>query len=106
MPPPALVIPPAAPAPPMMGPPAGTFPPSYSSGYTIQIGAYQAQASAVTMMNELRGYGYDAYISEAIQGGKRLFRVRVGKYPTKSLALQDADRLRSSGFDIWVTTLS
>jgi cell division septation protein DedD len=108
MPPPASGVPPVAPVPPMMvppGPPVDTFPPSYSRGYTIQIGAYQAQASAVTMMNELRGYGYDAYISEAVQGGRRLFRVRVGKYPTKSLALQDADRLQSNGFDIWVTTL-
>lgn len=108
------VVPPGIPGPPTMGPPVSPAPAviypaddptAYSRGYTIQIGAYQSQTSAVALMNKLRGYGYDAYISEVVQGGKRLFRVRVGKYPSKSLAQQDASRLRSNGFDTWITTL-
>ncbi len=106
-----VAVPPIAP-----GPPVAFFPPvvapvaddptAYSYGYTIQIGAYQSRTSAVALMNTLRGYGYNAYISESVQGRKRLFRVRVGRYPNKSLAQQDASRLRNSGFDTWVTTSS
>jgi cell division protein FtsN len=74
--------------------------------YTIQIGAFRTQTSAVTMMNKLLKYGYDAYLSESMQGNMRLFRVRVGRYSSKALAHQTAARLQQSGFDTWITTQS
>ncbi|MBD3309191.1 hypothetical protein GF339_22485 [candidate division KSB3 bacterium] len=112
--PPVIVGPPGIPGPPMMSPPSvapappptPAPPPSYAGGYTIQIGAYRVQASAVSLMQKLRGYGYDAYISEGYKGAQRLFRVRVGRYASKALANQDARRLQSSGFDTWITNLS
>jgi len=81
-------------------------PVGYYNAYTIQIGAFSTQGSAVNIMNTLRQYGFDAYISESVSGRARVFRVRVGRYPNKDLALRDASRLRQSGFETWVTPLS
>jgi len=102
--PPAYAVPgsvPFMPAPAVVSPP-----PVYSRGYTIQIGAFRVQSTAVAMRDRLRREGYDAYIVESTSKGKRLFRVRVGRYPNKSFALHDANRLKNSGFDIWITELS
>lgn len=79
------------------------MPVGYGRYYTIQIGAFRVQSAAVSIMNNLRRYGFDAYISEMPQGYERVYRVRVGKYPDKSLALRDASRLRNTGFDTWIT---
>jgi hypothetical protein len=91
---------------PMPAPSVGVTPPVYSQGYTIQIGAFQVQSTAIAMQARLRREGYDAYIMESTSKGRRVFRVRVGRYPTKSLALRDANQLKSRGFDIWITELS
>jgi cell division septation protein DedD len=87
-------------------PSVGVPVPDYSRGYTIQIGAFQVQSTAIALQDRLRREGYDAYILESMSKGRRVFRVRVGRYPTKSLALRDANRLKSRGFDTWVTELS
>ena len=79
---------------------------TYAKGYTIQIGAFRTQTSAVALTNKLLRYGFNAYISEALKNGQRLYRVRVGKYPNKAYAQRDAAQLRSRGFDTWITTLS
>lgn len=90
--------------------PAPTIAPSQGyarTGYTIQVGAFQSHASAVRLQEKLRASGYHtAWIDEVVKNGKRLYRVRVGQYPDKSLAQQDARRLRNSGFDTWVTDMS
>ena len=102
--PPVMAMPPLAPPPAMA--PYGAEDPTYSTGYTIQIGAFRVRSSALAIVNQLRAYGFDAYISESFRGPDCLFRVRVGKYASKSLAQQDASRLRSRGFDTWITSLS
>lgn len=94
------------PSPPGSGTAPGMTDPTYTQGYTIQIGAFRSRTSATAMMNTLRSYGFDAYLSEAAKGGDHLFRVRVGRYTNKSLAQQDASRLRSRGFETWITTIS
>jgi cell division septation protein DedD len=104
------VNPPIVTGPPMTSPPGSIPPvtpaPAYFSGYTIQIGAYQVQASAISIMKTLFRYGYDVYISETIHKGKRLFRVRVGNYPSKALAHRHARGLQNRGFDTWITKFS
>lgn len=108
------VVPPGSTAGPPMGVPVppvapqgvGVVPVVQAGQYTIQIGAFRAQTSAVTMMNKLLKYGYDAYLSESVQGDIRVFRVRVGRYSSKALAHQMAARLKQSGFDTWITTQS
>ncbi len=74
--------------------------------YTIQIAAFKTQQAAVSLLNTLRAQGYDAYISDAAQGQGRVYRVRVGSYPTKNHAAYDATRLQQSGFETWITTLN
>lgn len=103
--PPVTAMPPMAP-PPAMAPPYGASDPTYAAGYTIQIGAFRTKSSALAIVDQLRAYGFDAYISESFRGTDCLFRVRVGKYASKSLAQQDASRLRSRGFETWITSLS
>jgi len=109
---PGMGPPPMVAGPPMMAPmvpvPSTTMaPPTMQTRqYTIQIGAYRAESSAVSVMNTLRRYGFNAYISTAVQGNVRVFRVRVGQYPSKTHASQDAVRLKQSGYDTWVTTMS
>jgi cell division septation protein DedD len=97
---------PVATRPPVAPPPVVTSSPIQTSGYTIQIGAYRVQASAISVMHRLCSYGYNAYILESVQRGERLFRVRVGRYPSKTLARRDASRLQHNGFDTWITPLS
>lgn len=99
--PPGYIVPMPAPAP-SVGVPA----PVYARGYTIQIGAFQVQSTAIAMRDRLRREGYNAYILESMRKGARIFRVRVGQYPTKALALRDANYLKSRGFDVWITELS
>lgn len=86
--------------------PVMNTPPVHFQGYTIQVGAYRMQASAVTIMRTLQRYGYNAYITDSFRRGERLFRVRIGRYPNKGLAYHDANRLRQTGFDTWITTFS
>jgi cell division septation protein DedD len=94
---PAVVVPPA---------PARVSAPAHTSGrYTIQIGAYNTQATAMKAVQKAQRYGYSAYIAESVKQGRRIFRVRVGRYPNRSLASQDAGRLQYHGFDTWITTL-
>ncbi len=81
--------------------------PQTYGGYTIQVGAFSSQSSAVALQNSLQRGGFDAYISQATKGGKALFRVRVGRFADKSSASQDVQRLRRSGFsDTWITDLT
>ncbi len=71
--------------------------------YTIQIAAVSSQQAALSLVNTLRAQGYDAYVSDAAQGQSRVYRVRVGSYPTKNHAAYDANRLQQSGFETWIT---
>lgn len=87
-------------------PPAVVAATGVQNGFTIQIGAFSAQSSAASLVNKLRSYGYDAYVSESMKGNSRLFRVRVGRYASKSHARQDAGSLRQRGFETWITTMS
>ncbi len=78
----------------------------YHRDFTIQVGAFMTQGSAISLVDKLRSLGYDAYISEVTQNNCLLFRVRVGRYAGKSYARQDARSLRQRGFDTWITTMS
>lgn len=94
------------------GPPVVMTPqpqPQYQQygGYTIQVGAFASRASAAALQNSLQRQGFDAYISQASQGGKALYRVRVGRFPNKSAASQEAQRLRRNGVpDTWITSMN
>ena len=69
--------------------------------YTIQIAAVRSQQAAFSLVNTLRAQGFDAYVSNAMQG--QMYRVRVGRYPSRNQAAYDATRLQQSGFETWIT---
>lgn len=92
------------PGPSQMVPPQSQM---YAAGYTIQVGAFKSNSSAVALRDKLQRSGFDAYIEESSKSGNPLFRVRVGRFLDKSSAAQEVQRLRQSGFsDTWITDLT
>jgi cell division septation protein DedD len=89
----------SAPARPAASPrPAGS---SRDSGYAVQVAALNARPEAEAMARRLNAKGYTAYVMSPSAG---LYRVRVGKFPTKREADTAAARLqREEHFKPWVT---
>ncbi len=84
------------------GAPYGASDPTYAAGYTnmqFRLGPFAPNRQPLAIVDQLRAYGFGAYISESFRGTIVLFRVRSEKYASKSLAQQDASRIcRSRGF--------
>jgi cell division septation protein DedD len=101
------VAPPAAPARQVVPPPAA--PPSASArqagppakapvaaaqasdpsgpGFAVQVAAYPDRRDAEKLVKSLATKGYPAFVMDPVQGAPtKLFRVRVGKYPDRSVA--------------------
>jgi cell division septation protein DedD len=103
-------VPPAAsasPAPskasPAVAPRERALPPG-SGIYTIQIAAVTDPARARTIVAELTGAGFAAYLVEPSRGDGP-YRIRVGRFATRASARQMAVRLQSHvGSKPWVTT--
>ena len=62
-------------------------------GYSIQIGAFSKLGNAVRATENLQKMGLDAYYFIHKAG---LYKVRFGDFPTRSKALKEAEKLRSS----------
>jgi len=63
-------------------------------GYTIQVGAFSDVENAARLTDQLQSRGLDATYFVARAG---LYKVRFGNYPSKSVARQKAESLKSSG---------
>lgn len=59
--------------------------------YFIQVGAYRTVADADSQKARLAMMGLDAKVSERDQGGRTVYRVRIGPYDDKAVA----ERMRS-----------
>jgi len=73
------------PAPPVPEPAA----PDAKGGWSVQVGAFGSAATAHKLVADLKGAGYQAYLSPISRSGKTLHRVRVGP----EAARPDADKL-------------
>ena len=106
----------AAPPPPTAAPePAPTpspAPPDASSGaaepagpgYAVQIAALNERNEAEAIAKRLSSKGYSAYVLSPASGTPAVYRVRVGKFPTRREADAMAARLkREEQFNPWVT---
>jgi cell division septation protein DedD len=62
----------------------------------VQLGSFASRANAEHLARRLRAQGYGASVSQA-DGGRHLYRVRVGPARDHEAALQLAQQLRSSG---------
>jgi DedD protein len=82
--------------------PAATEPPG--QGYAVQIAAFNVRGEAEAIASRLTSKGYAAYVLSPASGSPSVFRVRVGKFPTKREADSVAAKLRKEEqFNPWVT---
>jgi len=63
-------------------------------GYTIQVGAFSDVENAARLTDQLQARGLDATYFVARAG---LYKVQFGNYPSKVIARQKAESLKSSG---------
>ncbi len=72
--------------------------------FTVQVGSYGERINAVRMMKALKGRYRSSkpYVFEAVNRGRRLYRVRVGKFRTRSEAEDYAADMARDGYDVRV----
>ncbi|TDI40445.1 MAG: SPOR domain-containing protein [Acidobacteria bacterium] len=82
-------------APAASSPAAGTF--------QVQVAAYQERARAEALAGRLRQKGYRALIADEPDGGRTLYKVRIGGYMDRSAADAAKTRLaREEKLQAWV----
>jgi len=83
-------------------PPASTEP--SGSGFAVQIAALNVRSEADAIARRLAAKGYAAYVLTPPAGTPAVFRVRVGKFPTRREAETVANKLqKEEQFKPWVT---
>jgi DedD protein len=71
--------------------------PVRQGNWTAQVGSFSKKSSAARIIRELEAAGFDAYISEMTQGGRTLYRVRVGPVVSRDEADALVATLKASG---------
>jgi DedD protein len=103
--------PPPAPAPAAPEPPPAPEPPANANraepagqGFAVQIAALNVRSEAESIAKRLSSKGYAAYVLSPADGTPSVYRVRVGKFPTRREAETIAARLqKEEQFKPWVT---
>jgi DedD protein len=63
--------------------PAAAKEPSKKGKFTLQLSAFQDKAEAEAFLGQVKGAGFEAYLTEAnVEDKGTFFRVRLGSYPT------------------------
>jgi cell division septation protein DedD len=74
------------------------------SGYAVQIAALNVRTEAEAIAKRLTSKGYAAYVLAPPNGTPAVYRVRVGKFPTRREAETIATRLKKEEqFNPWIT---
>jgi cell division septation protein DedD len=74
------------------------------SGFAVQVAALNVRGDAEAIAKRLSSKGYAAYVLPPATGTPSVYRVRVGKFPTRREADSMAARLkREEQFNPWVT---
>jgi septal ring-binding cell division protein DamX len=74
------------------------------SGFAVQIAALNVRSEADAIAKRLNSKGYAAYVLSPASGTPTVFRVRVGKFPTRREAETVASKLqKEEQFKPWVT---
>ncbi|MCZ6601214.1 MAG: SPOR domain-containing protein, partial [Acidobacteria bacterium] len=84
---------------------AGTAPASspVAGTFQVQVAAYQERARAEALAGRLRQKGYRALIADEPDGGRTLYKVRIGGYMDRSAADAAKTRLaREEKLQAWV----
>jgi septal ring-binding cell division protein DamX len=109
--PPAPKVAPAAPprtAPPAPAPAESPAAPEVAepagAGFAVQIAALNVRGDAEAIAKRLSSKGYSAYVMSPPAGAPTVFRVRIGKFPTRREAENVASKLqKEEQFKPWVT---
>lgn len=67
--------------------------------YTLQIAAYTSKSDAAALVKRLKARGFDARVVD----GTKLYRVRVGHYPTRAAAGAEQADLKAKKITAFVT---
>lgn len=67
--------------------------------YVVQVGAYRSSADAEAQKAKLALMGLDAKVSERDQGGRIVYRVRMGPFEDKNAAERARAKMDASGID-------
>lgn len=74
--------------------------PASKGNFILQIAAYGNDKDAQTRRDRLVSSGVtNAYVENAVSGGKTTYRLRVGPFPTRDAAQAAQARLRALGYD-------
>ncbi|RMF85335.1 MAG: septal ring lytic transglycosylase RlpA family protein [Nitrospirae bacterium] len=76
-----------------------------TTGYALQVGAFADPARARALARRLAADGHEGRIEAAVVGGRRLLRVRTGRYPSKAAAARAAATLYAEGYDVYLAPL-
>lgn len=69
-----------------------------SDFYTVQVGSFSSPVNANNLNERLAKKGYDSYVQEIETGGKKAYRVRVGKLSLRREAVELESKLSSEGY--------
>jgi DedD protein len=94
---PPQAAPPQADAAAAVSRPKPTTAPAPVTGWMIQLGSFASRANAERLVHELKANGYAAFLTESANGGRKLYRVRVGPASDHATAQALAAKLRASG---------
>lgn len=73
-------------------------------GFAIQVAALRGRGEAESVVARLKGKGYSAFLMPPLAGQPSVYRVRVGKFKTRTEAETVATRLeREEQFQPWIT---
>jgi cell division septation protein DedD len=93
---------PVAPSPKPEAPIATSGEPA-GNGFVVQVAAVNSRSEADAIAKRLAGKGYPTFVTMP-PGGIKMFRVRIGKYPTRREAETIAARLeKEDQFKPWIT---
>jgi DedD protein len=67
------------------------------AGWMIQLGSFASRGNAERLVRELKGKGFAAFLTESANGGRKLYRVRVGPASDHATAQALAAKLRAAG---------
>jgi rare lipoprotein A len=71
-------------------------------GWSVQLGAYASETSALTLRDNLARAWPEARVQRAEVGGRTVWRVRVGNYASRREADDAAKQLAASGYRVMV----
>lgn len=78
--------------------PAPSKPPSQTSLYKVQLGAFKNRANADDLVKRAKSAGFDAFVQS--EGG--LYRVQIGAFSDRKNAEALEKEARSKGFDVYI----